>query len=190
MTTDMPCSMASFNTTPSLVSVMSTKTFQELLSSKIIEVKKETDFGAFDEGLVIPWVFAFTVVHWAFIEIIGTCLLLGVIKVNWIYSFLVIILIKLYIANDFTLFDTYLQVVSSSKSSEVLYFQLMKDLTLVILVKLLLCHSIGSYSYLGHASDASCIYIFALGYCFDCLIYFYFLDSVIIRCCTVDCRLF
>ena len=66
----------------SSISGLSAREFQRILSSRIMDIKKETDFGAFDEGLEIPGVLAFTIVHWALLETLGICLLLGVIKVT------------------------------------------------------------------------------------------------------------
>ena len=66
----------------SSISGLSAREFQRILSSRIMDIKKETDFGAFDEGLEIPGVLAFTIVHWALLETLSICLLLGVIKVT------------------------------------------------------------------------------------------------------------
>ena len=74
----------------------------------------------------------------------------------------------------------FLQVVHSSKG-DVLYFQLLADMALVMLCKILANHNLDALSHLGHMSSTACFVMFVLGQGIDFIIMFYILDSTFVR---------
>ena len=51
---------------------------QERLAQEVLSFKAMTGFGAFDEGMNIPVVRAFSIVHYILVQVVGTSLLLAV----------------------------------------------------------------------------------------------------------------